>query len=203
MTRVKRYWTLIAGAVLLVRGLAKNVERVRREADAADRVDQLLPMGAAAACIVAAALDGTGVYATDEDLVFFLATLAYSGAYLAFHVAALRWETTPPVFNLSAGVLQLIVSRLYAGTPFDRFYVLIELMVLAGAESPYNPVILLILSTRAFTKLAAPSPAHAVTGLMDACYIALGCELGFLPDPSYLAPLFVGASLASRIYFET
>ena len=201
MTPVIRYWTLIAGAVLLVRGLAKNVERVQRETDAADRADQLLPMVSAAVCVAVVAPEH-GVYATDEDLVFFLATLAYSGAYLAFHVAALRWDTTPPVFNLSAGVLQLIVSRLYAGTPFDRFYVLIELMVLAGAESPYNPVILLILSTRAFTKLAVPSPAHALTALMDACYIALGCELGFLPDPSYLAALFVGASLVSRIYFE-
>ena len=82
-------------------------------------------------------------------------------------------------------MLQLIVSRLYT-----------------GAESPYNPIILLILCTRAITKLLQPSAAHAMTGLLDASYIALVCDLGFLPDPAYLSALLVCAYLVSEIYFE-
>ena len=91
----------------------------------------------------------------------------------------------PPVYNLAAAVLQLIASRLYT-----------------GAETPYNPVILFILFTRAITKLQQPSCGHALTALLDACYIALGCELGFLPDTAYLVALVAAAYLISQLFFE-
>ena len=88
------------------------------------------------------------------------------------------------MFDLAAGVLQLVVSRLYT-----------------GAETPYNPIILLIVSTRALTKLRRPSAGHALTALADASYVALACDLGFLPDPAYLVALVACAHLIAELYF--
>jgi hypothetical protein len=184
------YWTLIAGAVLLVRGLAQNVQAHK---EVVTTVSQALPLLASGVCIVVVARDGGSPYATKEDYVFYVATVFYSICYFLYHVAFAVYEhvrgargvVCPPIFNLAGGVLQLIVSRLYT-----------------GAESPYSPVVLLILSTRALTKLSSPSAAHALTALLDACYVALACEVGFLPDASYLSALFAVACLVSQIYFE-
>ena len=184
------YWTLIAGAVLLVRGIAQNVQAHR---EAVSSLSQWLPLLASAVCIVVVARDGGQPYATQEDYVFYVATMFYSICYWLYHAGFAVYEhargardlVCPPIFNLAGGVLQLIVSRLYT-----------------GAESPYSPVVLLILSTRALTKLSSPSAAHALTALLDACYVALACEVGFLPDASYLSALFAVACLVSQIYFE-
>lgn len=199
------YWTLIVGAILLVRGLSQNV-RAHREA----RRDgtQSLPLGASVVCLLVVSHEGSDMYATEADHVFYVATMLYCMCYLGYHAYFLMYaralslqdpqptvqapqptpdatrRVQPPIFNLAAGVLQLIVSRLYT-----------------GAESPYNPIILLILCTRAITKLLQPSAAHAATGLLDATYIALACELGFLPDPAYLCALIACAYLVSEIYF--
>jgi hypothetical protein len=217
------YWGLILGAILLVRGLARNVQ-AHRETSSMD--SQRLPLAASAACILLVSHEGDGVYATEADYVFYVATMVYCLCYLGYHVffvvygralaqaqraqqaqqapqaqqaqraqqaqqapqaqsAPVAAPDQPPIFNLAAGVLQLTVSRLYT-----------------GAEAPYNPIILLILATRAITKLRQPSASHALTGLLDASYIALLCELGFTPDPAYLSALFACASLVSQLYFS-
>ena len=193
------YWALILGAILLVRGLARNVQ-AHREMSSMD--SQRLPLAASAACILLVSHEGDGVYATEADYVFYVATMVYCLSYLGYHVFFVVYgralaqaqqaqavpvaaPVQPPIFNLAAGVLQLTVSRLYT-----------------GAEAPYNPIILLILATRAITKLRQPSAAHALTGLLDASYIALVCELGFTPDPAYLSALFACASLVSQLYFS-
>ena len=81
--------------------------------------------------------------------------------------------------------MQLVASRLYT-----------------GAETQYTPIVLLILATRALTKLRSPSAGHALTALLDATYIALGCELGFLPAPAYLVALFTVAYLIEDLFFR-
>lgn len=226
------YWALIVGAILLVRGLARNVQ-AHRERGSLD--SQRLPLAASALCVLLVSHDGGAGYATEADYTFYVATMLYCLCYLGYHAAFVAYGRAaalalalgeppggagapgdagdtggtaaagapgdtgdtgdtgapgdagpgqPPIFNLAAGVLQLIASRLYA-----------------GAESPYNPIILLILCTRAVTKLRQPSAGHALTGLLDASYIALACELGFTPDPAYLVALFACASLVSQLYF--
>jgi hypothetical protein len=188
------YWTLIVGAILLVRALARNVQAHRGQADR--DATQAVPLAASLVCILLVSHEGGALYATQADYVFYVATMVYCLTYFAYHVAA--WVRShslgmargaeappqPPVFNLAAGVLQLIVSRLYT-----------------GAESPYNPIILLILCTRALTKLRHPSAGHAATALADATYVALSCDLGFLPDPAYLVALVACAHLIAELYF--
>lgn len=188
------YWTLIVGAILLVRALARNVQahRGQAELDASQRV----PLAASLVCILLVSHEGGALYATEADYVFYAATMIYCLAYLGYHTLFLVRAHAlgvaldgcpppqPPVFNLAAGVLQLIVSRLYT-----------------GAESPYNPIILLILCTRALTKLRSPSAANALTALADASYVALACDLGFLPDPAYLVALVASAHLITALYF--
>lgn len=187
------YWALVVGAILLVRAVARNVQ-AHRERSMQD--SQRVPLLAAAACILLVAREGGGLYATEGDHVFYVATVLYCLCYLGYHVyffvnaRAQALACTggsveqPPVFNLAAGVLQLIVSRLYT-----------------GAETPYNPIILLIVCTRAFTKLRRPSAGHALTALLDASYVALACELGFMPDPAYMVALITCADLIAELYF--
>lgn len=188
------YWSLVVGAILLVRGLAHNVlaQRGQRPADDAQHV----PLAASLVCILLVSHEGGGLYATEGDYTFYVATMAYCLGYLGYH--AFFWVRAhthnmaradnrfphPPIFNLAAGVLQLIVSRLYT-----------------GAETPYNPIILVILCTRALTKLREPSAGHALTALADASYVALACDLGFLPDPIYLVALVSCSYLAADLYF--
>ena len=187
------YWALVVGAILLVRGVARNVQAQREGA----RPDaQRVPLAASAACILLVAREGGGLYATEGDHLFYVATMLYCLCYLGYHGFFLLHARSlllaragappeqPPVFNLAAGVLQLVVSRLYT-----------------GAESPYNPVILLIVCTRALTKLRRPSAGHALTALLDASYVGLACELGFMPDPAYMAALVACAHLIAELYF--
>lgn len=188
------YWALIVGAILLVRALARNVQ-ARRGVGPADAT-QRTALAASLACILLVSHEGGALYSTEGDYVFYVATMAYCLGYLGYHT--FFWVRAhalgmalgegappqPPVFNLAAGVLQLIVSRLYT-----------------GAETPYNPIILLIVSTRALTKLRRPSAGHALTALADASYVALACDLGFLPDPAYLVALMACAHLIAEMYF--
>lgn len=189
------YWALIVSAILLVRALARNVQ-AHRTGGAPDPT-QRVPLAASLACILLVSHEGGALYSTEGDYVFYVATMLYCLGYLGYHTffwvrahalgMALGGEAPPQplVFNLAAGVLQLIVSRLYT-----------------GAETPYNPIILLILCTRALTKLRRPSAGHALTALADASYVALACDLGFLPDPAYLVALVACAHLLAELYFS-
>jgi hypothetical protein len=188
------YWALIVGAILLVRTLARNVQAHLGQAE--PDASQVGALAASLVCILLVSHEGGALYATEADYVFYVATMVYCLAYLGYHALFLVHAHAlgmalagdpgpqPPVFNLAAGVLQLIVSRLYT-----------------GAESPYNPIILLILCTRALTKLRRPSAGHALTALADASYVALACDLGFLPDPAYLVALVACADLIAELYF--
>ena len=136
---------------------------------------------------------GDALYVTEGDLTFYWATVAYVGAYAAYHglfaylsVVDQVPQPDPPVFNLVAGALQLAAVRLYT-----------------GAETPYNPVIVFIIGTRAWAKLLAPSMAHACTALLDGVYLALACDLAFLPDPCYLIALCLGCYLTNRAVFAS
>ena len=188
------YWFLIVGAVVLVRGLSQNIQAHR---SSSPWPSQTLPLCASAICILLVSHDGGDIYVTEGDFTFYCATMIYCLLYLSYHVIFVLYDhalgdavilssrQVPPVYNLAAGVMQLVASRLYT-----------------GAETPYTPVVLLILSTRAITKLRSPSAGHALTALLDAAYISLGCELGFLPAPVYLVALFTASYLLGDLFFR-
>ena len=75
-----------------------------------------------------------------------------------------------PVFNVIAGTLQLLATRLYT-----------------GAETPYNPLLTGMIACRVWTKvltamITQKNPAHAATSLslmIDAMYLSLSFEVAF------------------------
>lgn len=78
-------------------------------------------------------IDGDNVYVTDTDQVFFWGTVMYTIFYLLFHLSewAYTYSQEQPVFNIIAGALQLISTRIYC-----------------GAQTPYNDVMLCMIGTR-------------------------------------------------------
>jgi hypothetical protein len=172
-----------------VRGLGHNVRANKQQEPWRSQAPILLAASLISVLVLA---EGDALYITETDWGFYAATLAYTLAYLAYHLWALiewrrqKMEGTrePPVFNLAAGALQLVALRLYA-----------------NAETPYNPVVLLIIGARALDKLRRPTPAHALTALGDSMYLGLACRWAFLPDPAYLVAVAAGASLLARACF--
>lgn len=164
-----RYWVLVVTSIVLVRGLGFNVQRLI----GGQTQPQWLVLCAGVAAFFLVALDGTAMYVTQEDLVFVLATEVYILCYLGWHVY--NWlqkvdETDdPPIFNLITGSLQLMVCRLYV-----------------SAETPYNPVLLVLLVTRVWIKIMRESIWHQSTLVLDALYLSVYMELAFMYNRQYL-----------------
>jgi hypothetical protein len=172
------YWTVCVMVVYLVRCLSRYVlaslDKARRELP-----DPLWCLGACAACTLLVLSQGDACFVTEEDLLFYRFTLVYIGAYGLLFVGAraARAARDPPFYNLLAGVLQLVASRLYV-----------------GAETPYNPPLVFVVGVRALVKSRRGADAlRGATLLLDAFMLALMCSLGFAPDPRYLVALFAAA----------
>lgn len=179
------YWILVVGAVVLVRGLGHNVRAHRGLEPWRAQTPVLL---ASALIVLAVIREGDALYVTESDASLYLATVAYTLAYLAYHLyvelEARRTQSpeTQPVFNLAAGAVQLATMRLYA-----------------NGETPYTPIVLLLIGARTLNK--THSPRKDLTPLLDCMYLSLACRWGFLPDPTYLVAVLAGASLLRQVLF--
>jgi hypothetical protein len=175
-----RYWVLVLTSIVLVRGLGFNVQRLI----GGQTQPQWLVICAGGGAFLLVVSDGTFMYVTQEDLVFVLATEVYILAYLWYHV--FNWlqkvdETDdPPIFNLITGSLQLMVCRLYV-----------------SAETPYNPVLLVLLVTRVWIKIMRESAWHQGTLVLDALYLSVYMELGFMHDRQYLVGIVAAGYYAA------
>lgn len=175
-----RYWVLVLTSIVLVRGLGFNVQRLI----GGQTQPQWLVICAGGGAFLLVVSDGTSMYVTQEDLVFVLATEVYILAYLWYHV--FNWlqkvdETDdPPIFNLITGSLQLMVCRLYV-----------------SAETPYNPVLLVLLVTRVWIKIMRESAWHQGTLVLDALYLSVYMELGFMHDRQYLVGIVAAGYYAA------
>ena len=203
------YWTVCALVVYLVLCLSKYVlaslHRDEHEAKEGTRdatherhgghqgkdfPNAALSILACALCTLLFTLQGDSAFVTREDLIFYWFTVLYIGAYgllfvgtrLLVHVQRTA-RKDPPFYNLLAGVLQGVACRLYC-----------------SAETPYNTALLFIIATRVFVKSRRGYDAlRCVTLLLDSFMLALGCTLGFSPDPHYLIALFAAAMAAADI----
>lgn len=89
----------------------------------------------------------------------------------------------PPFYNLLAGIMQLVASRLYC-----------------GAETPYNPPLIFIIAVRIAVKSRRESNIlRSLTALLDSFMISLICILGFSPSSRYLIALFTAAWAAADV----
>lgn len=179
------YWTVCVLVVYLVRCLSKYVlaslDRDKKEPAAQDPV---LCLCACAACTILIVSQGDHCFITKEDLLFhqfnIIYILAYASIFLGARAArALRISQVqdPPFYNLLAGVLQLVASRLYV-----------------GAETPYTPPLVFVVAVRALVKSRrGVDLLRSATLILDAFMLALMCSLGFSPDRRYLVALFAGA----------
>jgi hypothetical protein len=177
------YWTVCVLVVYLVRCLSKYVLASLDKKGGASQ-DPVLCLCACAACALLIISQGDHCYITEEDLLFHQFNVLYILAYAALFVGAraaraVRFSSAqdPPFYNLLAGVLQLVASRLYA-----------------GAETPYNPPLVFVVAVRALVKSRrGVDLLRSATLILDAFMLALMCSLGFSPDRRYLVALFAGA----------
>ena len=186
------YWLLCLLAVFVVRSLSYLV--VQRVQQVPARAGGCSDVYTDAACVavlpLALAPDGDAGFVTVEERFFYIVVCCYEAAYaLLFAYRQLSgaaedeigWHD-PPIYNLIAAALQIVASRLYL-----------------SAETPYNPVILWAVMTRALLKLRSPKAAFAVslTTFADSLVLSLMCVLGFGYNHLFLSALFTLAMATS------
>lgn len=174
------YWALCLIAVYAVRSLSYLVaQRVERGKSKRPLWEDAMTV---VACLVALPLclapDGDAWFITREEAFFFAVTCSYVGLYACLF-AAYAYEgggLDPPIYNLIAATLQVIACRLYL-----------------GAETPYNPVVMWAVGTRALVKLRSPhitSLRVGLSALADSLLLSLMCVLSFEHSPHYLVAVF-------------
>jgi hypothetical protein len=192
------YWSVCVMVIFLIRCLSRYILSSLGTPSESESVlhapgkhrDRDMPnawasLAVSTACAILIVSQGDASFVTHEDLLFYWFTVfyifAYTALFLGARVAKRVYRVTfhdPPFYNLIAGVLQLVATRLYS-----------------GAETPYNPPILFIVAVRTMTKSRRNvTLLRGVTLILDACMLALMGVLGFGPDPIYLVALFTGAA---------
>lgn len=187
------YWLVCILVIFLVRCLSRYTLASLAAMDPNDTKhstgkqmpDPYVSLAASSACALLILSQGDFVYVTHEDLIFYWFTAFYILAYTCLFVGVKAFNKIsnatvhdPPFYNLLAGVLQLVATRLYA-----------------GAETPYNPPLIFIIAVRAMAKSRRePNLLRGISLLLDACMLALMCIIGFGPNPCYLVALFTGAA---------
>ena len=175
------YWSMMILSVFVVRTLAYNVKALK---DTKGVVEQRSTLVATVTLTCLVVGQGTSMYVTEEDVFYYQVTVYYILFYVAYHLLQYDWRfhhhDTPPMYNIIAGALNLVVIRLYG-----------------GCESPYNPVVFMIILTRLWIKISGKK--HALTGVVDGAYLGLQCTLGFLLPTDYLCPLILGGWFLSHV----
>lgn len=185
------YWTVCVMVVYLVRCLSKYVlSSLKADCGSDPYPNPVLCVSACAATGLLVISQGDFVYVTEEELLYYRFTLFYISAYALlftgnrFSVALLGSACNdPPFYNLLAGVMLLVATRLYC-----------------GAETPYNPPLIFIIAVRVAVKSRRGSDLlRSLTLLLDAFMVSLICILGFSPHSRYLIALFCAAGAASDL----
>jgi hypothetical protein len=137
----------------------------------------------AAICALCLAPPGGDAMVTYEEFTVFVFLVVYIACYILAYVCATH-STDPPIYNMIAASIQLIVIRLYCGT-----------------QTPYNPVLLWAVSTRSFYKIrSAFSVTSTCTILLDSVLLSLMCTLGFECHVGYLLTAGVCAFCTGELF---
>ena len=181
------YWLLCVLAVYMVRSLSYSIVNRLASTPSGDEVRT------AGACLLvlplALAPEGDVVSVTVEEQLFFGVVCSYTALYGALFF--IYWgvhgqgaRTDPPIYNLIAGGLQVIACRLYC-----------------GAETPYNPVLIWAVGTRALVKaMSEYDETTSVTTFVDSLVLSLMCVIGHGGSALHLGGLFA-VSLATADVF--
>jgi hypothetical protein len=194
------YWALCLLAVFVVRALSylvvQRVQRGRRGGGARAVADPggapwtgeaLAPVAALAVLLLAVVPGGDSEFVTEEERFLFWAVWAYTLLYVLLYAifrAASVDGADPPVYNLISGTLQVIAMRLYC-----------------GAETPYNPVIVWAIATRALLKLRGEHRGvEGWSGLVDGLALSALCVIGYNYSGLYLVALCALALTTSDVF---
>jgi hypothetical protein len=181
------YWSVCIIVIFLIRCLSRYILSSLRDTPGQKEHETPNPwvsVAVSSACTILIVSQGDTSFVTHEDLIFYWYTVFYIATYTCLFLGARATKRVyriaikdPPFYNLIAGVLQLVTSRLYS-----------------GAETPYNPAIVFIIAVRTITKSRRKVAfLRGVTLVLDACMLSLMTLLGFGPEPHYLVAISVGA----------
>jgi hypothetical protein len=186
------YWTVCLIAVYAVRSLSYLVAQTVDHRETSKRSiweDSLTVAACLAVLPITLAPDGDAWFVTLEESLLFVSLCIYVGIY-AILFAVYVYEgggLDPPVYNLIAATLQVIACRLYS-----------------GAETPYNPVVIWAIATRALVKLRSPRITMLRVGFSvwaDSVILTLMCVIGFEYSALYLIALFTLTMATSDAFF--
>ena len=182
------YWMVCVLAVYMVRSLSFSIVHRLQAQPGGDYGDTT-----AWACLLVLPLvlapEGDIGSVTVEEQLFFGVMCCYTVLYLGLFVVYRRVhadgeKADPPIYNLITGTLQVIACRLYC-----------------GAETPYNPVLIWALGTRALVKLMSEfEETTSVTTFVDSLVLSLMCVMGFGGNPLYLMGVFAAALAAADVF---
>lgn len=192
------YWTLCVLAVLLVRAFSYKVAKfadpdaqstadAKKQPPAYDitKTDAAVSAMCALICVLCAIPPATDAMVTHEELNVFVFVIAYIVGYILAHAFAVH-STDPPIYNMIAASIQLIIIRLYCGT-----------------HTPYNPVLLWAVSTRSIYKLRSNfSLTASCSILLDSVLLTLMCTYGFETHFAIIGIHFVAAFCTAELALE-
>ena len=196
------YWVLCLLAVFLVRAFSHRVAQFtakdrdtpaqQLQIDAPTqlkiwgiRTDTAVAAVCAIICVLCVIPPGADAMVTEEELNTFVFLIVYIACYIVAYACS-GPNTDPPVYNMIAATIQLIVIRLYCGT-----------------HTPYNPVLLWAVSTRSIYKLRYQfSVTSACSILLDSVLLALTCTYGFETHFAYLFIAFAAALCTADLALE-
>jgi len=186
------YWTICILVIFLVRCLSKYIlfslnKQGRGDNGGGTVSTQNLPnswvcVAVSVATIVLATYQGDSCFVTEEDLVFYWFTFAYTVFYALLFVSVrmgrylFRVESfhDPPFYNLLVGVFQLVACRFYF-----------------SALTPYTLPIVAVIAVRIFVKSRrrCGDMIRGITLLFDGFMLSLLCVFSFWEAKEYLVAL--------------
>lgn len=174
------YWALCLIAIFLVRSLSYLVvHRIQSNASREFLWNDVLTVILCLIVLLSSALPhGDLLFVTEEDRLFWWVLLIYVVIYIVLFVwyCISNKENDPPLYNLIAASLQVIATRLYL-----------------SSDTPYNPVLIWIISTRMLVKLRTLdlSILISISALMDSILLSLLGVWGFNFNYLFLIPLLM------------
>jgi hypothetical protein len=188
------YWVLCLISVFVVRSLSYLVVNKITACSEGSIEVTWVDWATIVACLAVLPLSlipsGDSGFVTVEETLFYDFVCFYCGLYvILFMLHALACSLNdPPIYNLIAATLQLVACRLYL-----------------SAETPYNPVIIWAVSTRAMAKLRSRYWGGIIIGLStlaDAIILALMCMIAFSHNRFYIVAIMALSMATSDTLIE-
>lgn len=178
------YWILVGASIWIVRAVSINI---MTKMNSQEHPSQLALLVCVSITFITVLVQGDSYYTTETDNFFYWINMLYIFLYWCFHLYYYVFHRLDPhfieprVFNLGTACLQAVAMRLYC-----------------TAETPYTPVLLVMLLIRIWEKDYRKLLMFVCTGMFDCLYVSLLIYVGYaIEDALYLIPLIALSKLLS------